>query len=195
MKITANKFVAVTYDLNVGEGEERELMEKAVAEAPLKFIFGTGAMLPAFEDALKGLEVGDKFDFSIAPADAYGEYVEDHVLDLPKNIFEVEGKFDSEIIKEGNGKKPGATDRVKCHYEGTLIDGTLFDSSIKRGEPAVFGVNQVIKGWVEALQLMTEGSKWRLFIPSELAYGAQQAGEMIPPHSTLIFDVELIEVL
>ena len=100
-----------------------------------------------------------------------------------------------EIIKEGNGKKPGATDRVKCHYEGTLIDGTLFDSSIKRGEPAVFGVNQVIKGWVEALQLMTEGSKWRLFIPSELAYGAQQAGEMIPPHSTLIFDVELIEVL
>ena len=74
-----------------------------------------------------------------------------------------------EIIKEGNGKKPGATDRVKCHYEGTLIDGTLFDSSIKRGEPAVFGVNQVIKGWVEALQLMTEGSKWRLFIPSELA--------------------------
>ena len=100
-----------------------------------------------------------------------------------------------EIIKEGNGKKPEATDRVKCHYEGTLIDGTLFDSSIKRGEPDVFGVNQVIKGWVEALQLMTEGSKWRLFIPSELAYGAQQAGEMIPPHSTLIFDVELIEVL
>ena len=100
-----------------------------------------------------------------------------------------------EAITEGNGKKPSATDRVKCHYEGTLIDGTLFDSSIKRGQPAVFGVNQVIKGWVEALQLMSEGSKWRLFIPSELGYGAQQAGEMIPPHSTLIFEVELIEVL
>lgn len=100
-----------------------------------------------------------------------------------------------EIINEGNGKKPSATDRVKCHYEGTLIDGTMFDSSVKRGEPAIFGVNQVIKGWVEALQLMTEGSKWRLYIPSELGYGAQQAGEMIPPHSTLIFDVELIEVL
>ena len=100
-----------------------------------------------------------------------------------------------EVITEGNGKKPSATDRVKCHYEGTLIDGTLFDSSIKRGQPAVFGVNQVIQGWVEALQLMTEGSKWRLFIPSELGYGAQQAGEMIPPHSTLIFEVELIEVL
>lgn len=100
-----------------------------------------------------------------------------------------------EVITEGNGKKPSATDRVKCHYEGTLIDGTLFDSFIKRGEPAIFGVNQVIKGWVEALQLMTEGAKWKLFIPSELAYGAQQAGEMIPPHSTLIFEVELIEVL
>jgi FKBP-type peptidyl-prolyl cis-trans isomerase FklB len=100
-----------------------------------------------------------------------------------------------EVIKEGNGKKPSATDKVKCHYEGTLIDGTLFDSSIKRGEPAVFGLNQVIKGWTEALQLMTEGSKWRLYLPSELAYGAQGAGEMIPPHSTLIFDVELIQVL
>ena len=100
-----------------------------------------------------------------------------------------------EVITEGNGKKPSATDKVKCHYEGTLIDGTLFDSSIKRGQPAVFGVNQVIRGWVEALQLMSEGSKWRLFIPSELGYGAQQAGEMIPPHSTLIFEVELIEVL
>ena len=102
MKITANKFVAVTYDLNVGEGEERELMERATAEVPLKFIFGTGAMLPAFEEALKGLEVGDKFDFSIAPAEAYGVYMEEHVLELPKNIFEVEGKFDSEMIKEGN---------------------------------------------------------------------------------------------
>ena len=100
-----------------------------------------------------------------------------------------------QVITEGTGKKPSATDKVKCHYEGTLIDGTLFDSSIKRGQPAVFGVNQVIRGWVEALQLMNEGSKWRLFIPSELGYGAQQAGEMIPPHSTLIFDVELIEVL
>ena len=102
MKITANTYVAVTYDLNVGEGEERELMEKATTEVPLKFIFGMGMMLPAFEQALEGLEVGDKFDFSLAPADAYGEYNQDHVLDLPKNIFEVEGKFDAEMIKEGN---------------------------------------------------------------------------------------------
>lgn len=100
-----------------------------------------------------------------------------------------------EVLKAGNGKQAKATDRVKCHYEGTLIDGTLFDSSIKRGEPAVFGVNQVIPGWVEALQMMPEGSKWKLYIPSELAYGAHGAGEMIPPHSALIFEVELIEVL
>ncbi|MBR5455631.1 MAG: FKBP-type peptidyl-prolyl cis-trans isomerase [Bacteroidaceae bacterium] len=100
-----------------------------------------------------------------------------------------------EIIKEGVGKKPSASDRVQCHYEGTLIDGTIFDSSVKRGEPAVFGVNQVIKGWVEALQLMQEGAKWRLYIPYDMAYGEHGAGEMIPPYSALIFDVELIKVL
>ena len=100
-----------------------------------------------------------------------------------------------EVIAEGDGKKPLATDRVQCHYEGTLIDGTIFDSSIKRGEPAVFGVNQVIKGWVEALQLMQEGAKWRLYIPYDMAYGEHGAGEMIPPYSALIFDVELIKVL
>ena len=100
-----------------------------------------------------------------------------------------------QVITEGNGKKPSATDRVQCHYEGTLIDGTIFDSSIKRGEPAVFGVNQVIKGWVEALQLMQEGAKWRLYIPYDMAYGEHGAGEMIPPYSALIFDVELIKVL
>ena len=100
-----------------------------------------------------------------------------------------------EVIAAGSGKKPSATDRVQCHYEGTLIDGTVFDSSIKRGEPAVFGVNQVIKGWVEALQLMQEGAKWRLYIPYDMAYGEHGAGEMIPPYSALVFDVELIKVL
>ena len=100
-----------------------------------------------------------------------------------------------EVITEGTGIKPSANDQVKCHYEGTLIDGTLFDSSVQRGQPAVFGVSQVIKGWVEALQLMPEGSKWKLYIPSELGYGSQQAGEMIPPYSTLIFEVELIKVI
>lgn len=111
------------------------------------------------------------------------------------NVVSLPSGLQYEVLTEGKGKKPSATDRVRCHYEGTLIDGTMFDSSIKRGEPAVFGVNQVIPGWVEALQLMSEGDKWRLYIPSDLGYGAHGAGEMIPPHSTLIFDVELIKVL
>lgn len=99
-----------------------------------------------------------------------------------------------EVLTEGNGAKPAATDKVKCHYHGTLLDGTVFDSSVQRGEPAQFGVNQVIKGWVEALQLMSVGSKWRLFIPSHLAYGEQGAGNSIEPNSTLIFDVELLGI-
>ena len=111
------------------------------------------------------------------------------------NIVTLPSGLQYEVINEGKGKMAKATDQVKCHYEGTLIDGTMFDSSIKRGQPAVFGVNQVIPGWVEALQLMPEGSKWKLYIPSELGYGAQGAGEMIPPHSTLVFEVELLEVL
>jgi FKBP-type peptidyl-prolyl cis-trans isomerase FklB len=98
-------------------------------------------------------------------------------------------------LKEGSGKKPKATDQVKCHYEGMLVDGTLFDSSIQRGEPAVFPLNQVIAGWTEGLQLMSEGAKYRFFIPYLLGYGEAGAGSTIPPYSALVFDVELIEVL
>ena len=100
-----------------------------------------------------------------------------------------------QVLKEGNGKKPPAKDSVKCHYEGFLIDGTVFDSSVQRGEPAVFGLQQVIAGWTEGLQLMQEGGKYRFFIPYRLAYGEGGAGAMIPPFATLIFDVELIEVM
>ncbi len=98
-----------------------------------------------------------------------------------------------EIIQEGNGPKPTATDQVEVHYTGKLLDGTVFDSSVERGEPITFPVSGVIPGWVEALQMMSAGSKWRLFIPSELAYGAQGAGP-IGPNQTLIFDVELLKV-
>ena len=100
-----------------------------------------------------------------------------------------------EVLAEGKGRKPKATDKVQCHYHGTLIDGQVFDSSIQRGTPAVFGVNQVIPGWVEALQLMPEGSRWKLYIPSDLAYGEQGAGGIIPANATLIFEVELIKIL
>ncbi|MGA3285803.1 MAG: FKBP-type peptidyl-prolyl cis-trans isomerase [Bacteroidota bacterium] len=98
------------------------------------------------------------------------------------------------ILKSGNGPRPTKDQTVKCHYSGTLIDGTEFDSSYKRGEPTEFPVGQVIKGWTEALQLMPVGSKWQLFIPSDLAYGPNGAGQMIGPNATLIFDIELISI-
>lgn len=99
------------------------------------------------------------------------------------------------VLTEGTGVVPASTDQVRVHYHGTLIDGTVFDSSVDRGEPATFGVTQVIPGWVEALQLMPVGSKWKLFIPSDLAYGPRGAGQMIPPHSALVFEVELLEIV
>ena len=99
-----------------------------------------------------------------------------------------------EVLKTGNGPKPKLTDKVRCHYHGTFIDGRVFDSSVQRGEPAVVGVSQVLAGWPAALQLMNVGSKWRLVIPAELAYGERGAGEAIEPNMTLIFDVELLGI-
>ena len=101
MKIVKNKFVSVAYDLNVGKDDERELMESATVERPLKFIYGTGAMLPAFEENIKNLEKDSKFSFTLTPEQAYGEFMEEHVVELPKSIFEVDGKFDNKRIKEG----------------------------------------------------------------------------------------------
>ena len=114
-----------------------------------------------------------------------------------EGVVELPSGLQYYVVNKGNvdGKRAKETDRVQCHYEGRLLDGNVFDSSYQRGEPAVFGVNQVIKGWTEALQLMPEGAKWTLFIPSEMAYGAQGAGQVIPPHSALIFDVELLKIL
>lgn len=99
-----------------------------------------------------------------------------------------------QVLREGNGQSPKATDTVECHYEGTLIDGTKFDSSYDRGQTATFPLNQVIAGWTEGLQLMKEGGKYRFFIPYELGYGERGAGASIPPFSTLVFDVELVSV-
>lgn len=111
----------------------------------------------------------------------------DGVVTLPSGL-------QYQVLKEGNGEKPSATDQVVCHYEGTLIDGTVFDSSYKRNEPATFGLNQVIAGWTEGVQLMSEGAKYRFFIPYNLAYGERGAGAQIPPFAALVFDVELIQV-
>lgn len=110
-------------------------------------------------------------------------------------VIELASGLQYKVLKEGDGKKPKASETVKCHYEGRLINGTVFDSSIKRNEPAEFPVSGVIAGWVEALQLMKVGSKWQLYIPSELAYGAHGAGQAIGPNETLIFDVELLAIV
>jgi FKBP-type peptidyl-prolyl cis-trans isomerase FklB len=112
-----------------------------------------------------------------------------------EGVHTTESGLQYEILQEGKGDKPKATDTVRCHYEGRLLDGRVFDSSYQRNKPADFPVNQVIPGWVEALQLMPVGSKWRLHIPSELAYGAQQVNELIGPNSTLVFDVELMQIV
>jgi FKBP-type peptidyl-prolyl cis-trans isomerase len=109
-------------------------------------------------------------------------------------VIETASGLQYKVVNSGSGKKPVGTDQVTVHYTGKLIDGTVFDSSIERGEPATFGVGQVIAGWTEALQLMREGDKWIIYLPSELAYGEQGAGGQIPPNAVLIFEVELIKV-
>lgn len=111
-----------------------------------------------------------------------------------EGVVETPSGLQYEVLTAGDGPTPKPTDRVTVHYEGKLLDGTVFDSSVERGQPATFGVTQVIQGWVEALQLMPTGSKWRLFIPYNLAYGERGAGQQIGPYETLIFDVELISI-
>lgn len=164
-------------------------------------------------DGIKHVIQKEKLEMSIQEAQAI---INDYFQQLQEKAFEQnikEGKnflvenakrvevkttasgLQYEIIKEGKGQTPAASDRVKVHYHGTLINGNVFDSSVNRGEPATFGVTQVIQGWVEALQLMPVGSKWKLYIPSELAYGAQGAGQSIAPHTTLIFEVELLDIV
>lgn len=109
-------------------------------------------------------------------------------------VITTESGLQYEVLKMGDGPKPGATDKVKVHYHGTLIDGTVFDSSVERGESISFGLNQVIRGWTEGVQHMPVGSKFRFFIPSDLAYGSRPAGAKILPYSTLIFEVELLDI-
>jgi FKBP-type peptidyl-prolyl cis-trans isomerase FklB len=131
-------------------------------------------------DAAKNLEEGLAFLAENAK--------KEEVTELPSGL-------QYEVLKDGEGDMPTKNDQVKCHYHGTLIDGTVFDSSVQRGEPATFPVNGVIQGWVEALQLMSVGSKWKLYVPSELAYGNRGAGGAIGPNSTLVFEVELLDIV
>ena len=152
------------------------VMERAEIEAVINEFFTRKSQ----EQAAKAKEEGARFLAENAKKEG--------VVTLPSGL-------QYQVLREGNGKKPKATDQVRCHYEGTLINGTVFDSSYKRGEPAVFGLNQVISGWTEGVQLMQDGAKYRFFIPYNLAYGERGAGQQIPPFAALIFEVELIEVM
>jgi FKBP-type peptidyl-prolyl cis-trans isomerase FklB len=190
-----------SYGLGMGIGNNLASMGVSSLEFA-DFVKGLEAVLTGSETEMTHAEAQKVVNeyFSKLAEEAYAKTKESGEAFLEANkkregVTTLPSGLQYEVINVGLGKKPAATDRVQCHYEGTLIDGTVFDSSIKRGEPAVFGVNQVIKGWVEALQLMQEGAKWRLYIPYDMAYGEHGAGEMIPPYSALVFDVELIKVL
>ena len=153
--------------------------------------------LLGFTEQMDGTQAGEYIQNTMNTI-KYGTVKEDGEKFLAENALKegvttTESGLQYEVIKMGRGKKPAATDRVKVHYHGTLTDGTVFDSSVERGEPTSFGLNQVIKGWTEGLQLMPVGSKFRFYIPQELGYGAQAAGS-IPPYSTLIFEVELLSI-
>ncbi|MGE4287297.1 MAG: FKBP-type peptidyl-prolyl cis-trans isomerase [Salinivirgaceae bacterium] len=146
-------------------------------------------MVNDFFESFKEKELMNKFGANKAAGEEF----------LAKNkaletVTETASGLQYEIITEGNGPRPAFNDKVKVHYTGTLLDGTVFDSSVERGEPAEFGVGQVIKGWTEALQLMPVGSKWKLYIPYDIAYGTRDMGE-IKPYSMLIFEVELLEIV
>ena len=190
-----------SYGLGMGIGQN--LLSLGVKNISIEdFVKGINDVLAGEKTALTHAEAQKVVNerFQQLAEEAYAKVKEEGEAFLAANkdkegVVTLPSGLQYEIITEGTGKKPSATDRVECHYEGALIDGTVFDSSIRRGEPAVFGVNQVIRGWVEALQLMPEGSKWRLYIPQDMAYGANGAGEMIPPYSALVFEVELIKVL
>jgi FKBP-type peptidyl-prolyl cis-trans isomerase FklB len=171
----------------------------------------TPAFLQAVEDVMKDTDLKmDQEEMQQILADYQQKEQQERIAKADSNIqqgkkylqdnktkdgvTELESGLQYKVLKEGKGKKPAATDTVVVHYRGTFIDGTEFDSSYARGEPAALGVNQVIKGWQEALQLMPVGAKWQIVVPSSLAYGERGAGNQIGPNSTLLFDVELLEI-
>ena len=165
------------------------------------FLKGMEAVLTESELAIPEEKIGEIINayFTELQEQSFAEVKNAGKLFLEENakktgVVTLPSGLQYEIITEGKGEKPGLTDVVTTHYHGTLIDGNIFDSSVHRGQPASFPVNGVIKGWTEALQLMAVGSKWKLYVPYQLAYGEQGAGQAIGPYTTLIFEVELLEI-
>lgn len=205
VKLTNNND-SVSYALGVLIGENNKQQMKS---APGVDQLNKEIILSAFEKAFSGDSVQIKPEKANAAIQAFFAKVSkgegeknqkagEEFLSSNKGksgVVTLPSGLQYEIIKAGSGPKPTAEDQVKCHYTGTTIDGKVFDSSVQRGEPAVFPVNRVIPGWTEALQLMPVGSKWKLFIPAALAYGEKGAGQDIKPNSTLIFEVELLEIV
>jgi len=164
---SAFRSVSLGEDTKISEQDAQALVQKFFADASKR-------------EAQENLEAGNKF-------------LEENKT--REGIKTTESGLQYEVINEGSGEKPKAEDRVRVHYHGTLIDGTVFDSSVDRGEPVVFGVNRVIPGWTEALEMMPVGSKWKIYLPANLAYGERGAGADIGPNETLIFEVELLEIV
>ena len=186
------------------------LMQSGVNKLEIKdFTAGLEAVLNGQEPAVSFKEAGQLLEDYFSNMEAEKAAEEAEVAEAMKKegeeflkenagkpgVITLKSGLQYKVLKEGTGRKPGKTSKVRCHYEGTFTNGMTFDSSYKRGEPAVFGVNQVIAGWTEALQLMSEGSEWELYIPYPLAYGEAGAHGAIPPCAALVFKVELIEVL
>ncbi len=197
---------SVSYALGVLIGENNKQQMKG---APGVEQLNKEIIVAAFEKAFRGDSLQIKADkaneaiqaffaeVSKVEGDKYLKEGEDFLAANKEKagVVTLPSGLQYEILTEGTGPKPKLEDQVKCHYHGTTIDGTVFDSSVDRGEPAVFPVNRVIPGWTEALQLMPVGSKWKLFIPAALAYGERGAGKDIKPNSALIFEVELLEIV
>lgn len=186
------------------------LMQSGVNKLEIKdFTAGLEAVLNGQEPAVSFKEAGQLLEDYFSNMEAEKAAEEAEVAEAMKKegeeflkenagkpgVITLKSGLQYKVLKEGTGRKPGKTSKVRCHYEGTFTNGMTFDSSYKRGEPVVFGVNQVIAGWTEALQLMSEGSEWELYIPYQLAYGEAGAHGAIPPCAALVFKVELIEVL
>jgi FKBP-type peptidyl-prolyl cis-trans isomerase FklB len=180
---------------NLKSSGVKNLNEQAFAKGITHGLLGVGAELSSAEvNELLGQYFQGLQNESLERNKAEGElFLSDNAKRA--NVTVLPSGLQYEVLTMGTGAKPSASDKVKCHYHGTLINGDVFDSSVQRGTPAVFPVNGVIQGWVEALQLMPVGSKWKLFIPSDLAYGERGAGDSIGPNTALVFEVELIEIV